>query len=53
VQSEAVRREVAEARPVYDDREIEAVVEVLRRGNFDLGRSVRRALPGPDGGANG
>lgn len=34
------RQEIAEARPVYDDREIDAVVEVLRRGNFDLGVSV-------------
>lgn len=34
------RHEIAEARPVYDEREIDAVVEVLRRGNFDLGTSV-------------
>ncbi|MFI5507674.1 DegT/DnrJ/EryC1/StrS family aminotransferase [Mycobacterium sp. NPDC051804] len=37
----ARNREIAEARPVFDDREIDAVVQVLRRGNFDLGRSVR------------
>lgn len=41
-QPQAYQREVAEARPVFGEREIDAVNEVLRRGNFDLGRCVRQ-----------
>lgn len=40
LQQQSRRHEIAEAKPVYDDREIDAVVEVLRRGNFDLGKEV-------------
>ena len=40
--TQAYQREIREARPVYGEREIEAVIEVLRTGNFDLGRCVRR-----------
>ena len=33
---------VTEAGPVHDEREIEAVVEVLREGSLDLGARVER-----------
>src|SRR5215204_2725253 len=34
------RHRVTEAGPVHDEREIEAVVEVLRNGNLELGENV-------------